>query len=130
MTAEPKARTVTGEIPRLGSVDRQDNVQRPAQNRAWRTSLAKARLYASKFIFGFPLYFNLMKFPDQVKSTFGWKKYYYRLLQDSLFAFRSHESKTPKDEVELYCAKTKDCSWEVRSCNTYRTARFLTQNFS
>ncbi len=50
---------------------------------------------------------------NQVKTTFGWKKYYFRLLQDSLFAFRSHESKSPKDEVELYCAKTKDCSWEV-----------------
>jgi len=31
----------------------------------------------------------------------GWKRQYYRLLQDSLFQFTSHDSKTPTDEVTL-----------------------------
>jgi hypothetical protein len=37
----------------------------------------------------------------QRKGLMGWKRQYYRLLQDSLFQFTSHDSKTPTDEVTL-----------------------------
>lgn len=38
---------------------------------------------------------------SQRKGMMGWKRQYYRLLQDSLFQFTSHDSKTPTDEVTL-----------------------------
>ena len=50
----------------------------------------------------------------------GWKRQYFRLLQDSLFSFKSHESKTPLDEVALMGGSVDDASWELKQANALR----------
>eukprot|EP00282_Hemiselmis_andersenii_P037962 CAMPEP_0169429634 /NCGR_PEP_ID=MMETSP1042-20121227/1970_1 /TAXON_ID=464988 /ORGANISM="Hemiselmis andersenii, Strain CCMP1180" /LENGTH=297 /DNA_ID=CAMNT_0009539895 /DNA_START=23 /DNA_END=913 /DNA_ORIENTATION=- len=53
----------------------------------------------------------------QRKGTFGWKRGYYRLLQDSLFQFISHDSKTPTDELTLMGGTVVDGSWNTKKAN-------------
>lgn len=40
--------------------------------------------------------------------------------KDSLFAFASHESKTPTDEVSLMGGNVRDASWETKKANCIR----------
>jgi len=56
----------------------------------------------------------------QRKTAMGWKRQYFRLLQDSLFSFTNHESKTPTDEVELMAGVVEDASWAVKKANALR----------
>ena len=71
----------------------------------------------------------------QIKTTFGWKRQYYRLLQDSLFSFKTHESKTPTDELSLMGGFVKDASWQMKRANclevesdSHRKVYFICEN--
>eukprot|EP00287_Rhodomonas_sp_CCMP768_P008431 CAMPEP_0196726260 /NCGR_PEP_ID=MMETSP1091-20130531/7582_1 /TAXON_ID=302021 /ORGANISM="Rhodomonas sp., Strain CCMP768" /LENGTH=356 /DNA_ID=CAMNT_0042068661 /DNA_START=29 /DNA_END=1096 /DNA_ORIENTATION=- len=56
----------------------------------------------------------------QSKNMWGWKREYYRLLQDSLFKFATHDSKIPLDEITLTDGSVEDASWEMKAANMLR----------
>ncbi|EKX48925.1 hypothetical protein GUITHDRAFT_136551 [Guillardia theta CCMP2712] len=56
----------------------------------------------------------------QTKKMLGWNTRYYRLLQDCLFEFPSHDSKTPTDEFSLCDGTIEDASWELKLANALR----------
>ena len=51
----------------------------------------------------------------QQKGMMSNKKRYFRLLQDSLFAFAAPDTKTPLDEISLDDGSVEDASWVSKS---------------